>query len=78
MVFAHFQPRLHSPLFWEPHVGPAVEPEEPDSGLGDVGQIGNLHSIQHGGEARGRGPKAAGSRGDWGVRARGRQAGEGV
>lgn len=59
------------------HVGPAVKFEEPDPSLGDIGQVGNLHSIQHGGEARGGFPKAAGSRGDWEVRegrARGTQA----
>lgn len=49
-------------------VGPAVQFEEPDPLLGDIGQIGTLHPIQHGGEARGRFPKAAGSRGDWEVR----------
>lgn len=50
------------------HIGPAVKFEEPDPRLGDVGQIGSLHSIQHGGEARDGFPKAAGSREDWGVR----------
>lgn len=75
MVCADIRPRFHFLLFW--HVGsPAVQFEEPDLSLGDVGQICTLHPIQHGGEARGRAPKAAGSRGDWEVR-EGRASGQG-